>query len=73
VFNTRDAREIWGRITCPTLLIRGAESWAGDWVKDGRFSAFRSAQTDTIEKAGHWVHHDQLGAFLKTLRRFLGL
>ena len=73
VFNTRDAREIWGRITCPTLLIRGAESWAGDWVKDGRFSAFRNAQSDTIETAGHWVHHDQLGAFLKTVRRFLGL
>ena len=73
VFNTRDAREIWGRITCPTLLIRGAESWAGDWVKDGRFSAFRNAQTDTVEKAGHWVHHDQLGAFLKIVRRFLGL
>jgi pimeloyl-ACP methyl ester carboxylesterase len=73
VFNTRDAREIWGRITCPTLLIRGAESWAGDWVKDGRFSAFRNAQSDTIETAGHWVHHDQLGTFLKTVRRFLGL
>ena len=73
VFNTRDAREIWGRITCPTLLIRGGESWAGDWVKDGRFSAFRNAQTDTIEMAGHWVHHDQLSAFLKIVRRFLGL
>ena len=73
VFNTRDAREIWGRITCPTMLIRGAESWAGDWVKDGRFSAFRNAQTDTVEKAGHWVHHDQLGAFLKIVRRFLSL
>jgi pimeloyl-ACP methyl ester carboxylesterase len=73
VFNTRDAHEIWGRITCPTLLIRGAESWAGDWVKDGRFSAFRNAQTHTVEKAGHWVHHDELGVFLKTVRRFLGV
>jgi len=73
VFNTRDAREIWGRITCPTLLIRGAESWAGDWVKDGRFSAFRSAQTDTVAKAGHWVHHDELDVFLQIVRRFLDL
>jgi pimeloyl-ACP methyl ester carboxylesterase len=71
MFNTRDAREIWGRITCPTQLIRGSESWVGDWVKDGRFSAFRNATTDTIQKAGHWVHHDQLDPFLKIVRRFL--
>ena len=43
MFNNRDAREIWGRITCPTLLIRGTESWAGDWVKDGRIQAFKHA------------------------------
>ena len=24
-----------------------------------------------IEKAGHWVHHDQLAAFLKAVREFL--
>ena len=71
MFNTRDAREIWERITCPTFLIRGSESWAGDWVKDGRFAAFKNAQTVTVEKAGHWVHHDQLGEFLTHVHRFL--
>jgi pimeloyl-ACP methyl ester carboxylesterase len=71
MFNTRDAREIWGRITCPTMLIRGAESWAGDWVKDGRFAVFKNADTVTIERAGHWVHHDQLGEFLGVVHRFL--
>jgi len=24
-----------------------------------------------FEKAGHWVHHDQLDAFLDTVRKFL--
>ena len=42
MFNTKDAREIWGRITCPMLLIRGSESWAGDWVKDGRIKVFQA-------------------------------
>jgi pimeloyl-ACP methyl ester carboxylesterase len=72
-FNMKDARDIWGRIECPTLLIRGSESWAGDWVKDGRFAAFKNAQSVTIEKAGHWVHHDQLSEFMTVVRRFLGV
>jgi pimeloyl-ACP methyl ester carboxylesterase len=71
LFNLGDAREIWGRIECPVLLIRGAESWAGDWEKDGRMSAFHNARTVTIRKAGHWVHHDQLGEFLRVVKRFL--
>jgi len=73
MFNNKDARDIWGQIKSPALLIRGAESWGGDWVKDGRFSAFKSAQTVTIEQAGHWVHHDQLAGFLAVVHRFLGI
>jgi pimeloyl-ACP methyl ester carboxylesterase len=73
MFNNRDAREIWGRITCPTLLIRGTESWAGDWVKDGRIQAFKHAESVTIDKAGHWVHHDRLDEFLAVTHRFLGV
>jgi pimeloyl-ACP methyl ester carboxylesterase len=73
LFNLKDAAEIWGRISCPCLLIRGDESWAGDWEKDGRLSAFRAAEVVTIRKAGHWVHHDQLAEFLKIVHRFLGI
>jgi pimeloyl-ACP methyl ester carboxylesterase len=73
LFNQADARDIWSRIDCPTLLIRGAESWAGDWVKDGRSDAFVNARTITISDAGHWVHHDQLGEFLKVVHQFLGI
>lgn len=73
LFNLEDATEIWGRIICPTLLIRGDESWAGDWEKDGRLKAFRNAEVVTIRGAGHWVHHDQLGEFLEVAHRFLGV
>jgi pimeloyl-ACP methyl ester carboxylesterase len=66
-----EARRIWGRITCPTLLVRGTESWATDPVQDGQASAFRGAQCIDIANAGHWVHHDQLDTFLSVVRDFM--
>jgi pimeloyl-ACP methyl ester carboxylesterase len=70
-FDVEDMRALWGRIACPTLLVRGADSWASDPVKDGRIAPFQNARLVTIPKAGHWVHHDQLGAFLAAVRAFL--
>jgi pimeloyl-ACP methyl ester carboxylesterase len=66
-----DQRETWSRITCPTLLVRGAQSWASDPVADGRIEAFPNARRIDIDSAGHWVHHDQLDRFLEEVRRFL--
>jgi pimeloyl-ACP methyl ester carboxylesterase len=71
LFNLDEAREIWGQITCPVLLVRGRESWAPDPKADGRVKSFRQAQVVTIDGAGHWVHHDQLQAFLSKVRGFL--
>jgi pimeloyl-ACP methyl ester carboxylesterase len=70
-FDVEDMRALWARIECPVLLLRGADSWAGDVVEDGRIRAFQNARAVTIPKAGHWVHHDQLDAFLTALRGFL--
>jgi len=70
-FNAEDARAIWARITAPSLLIRGADSHAADPERDGRASAFRHRQVVTIANAGHWVHHDQLAAFLRVVEHFL--
>jgi pimeloyl-ACP methyl ester carboxylesterase len=70
-FDVDDMRALWTRIECPTLLVRGADSWASDPVKDGRIEPFRNARAITIPKAGHWVHHDQLDAFLAAVRGFL--
>jgi len=64
-------REQWGRITCPTLLVRGLQSWASDPIEDGRASAFKNAQCVGIDGAEHWVHHDQLDEFLRITRAFL--
>jgi pimeloyl-ACP methyl ester carboxylesterase len=53
------------------LLVRGTESWASDPEKDGRATAFKDYRLVNIERAGHWVHHDQLDVFLKHVREFL--
>ena len=62
---------LYSRIACPTLLIRGTESWASDPIADGRASHFANARVENVEQAGHWVHHDQLDVFLRLTRAFL--
>jgi pimeloyl-ACP methyl ester carboxylesterase len=70
---TREAiAELWGSITCPTLLVYGTESWATNPAEDGRLAYFKNASVLGVEKAGHWVHHDQLDLFLREVRAFLG-
>jgi len=66
-------RTLWSRITCPTLLVRGTESWASDPVEDTRIDSFQNAKAVNFEGAGHWVHHDRLEGFLLAVREFLGL
>ena len=70
-FNIAEAREIWNQIRCPTLLIRGSESWASDPEQDGRATAFHNYESVLVKDAGHWVHHDQLDAFMRVVWGFL--
>ena len=70
-YDFAEVREIWGRIECPTLLMRGVESWASDPSVDGRMDAFRNARLENVPEAGHWVHHDRLDEFLRLVREFL--
>jgi pimeloyl-ACP methyl ester carboxylesterase len=62
---------LWSRITCPTLLVYGKESWASNPLDDGRIRHFANAKVVSFEGAGHWVHHDRLEGFLAELRGFL--
>jgi pimeloyl-ACP methyl ester carboxylesterase len=70
-FNIAEAREIWNQIRCPVLLVRGSESWAADPETDGKASAFHCYESVLIKDAGHWVHHDQLDAFMDVVTDFL--
>jgi pimeloyl-ACP methyl ester carboxylesterase len=62
--SAEESRALYGRITCPTLLMRGMESWASDPEADGRAKAFSNARVINVPNAGHWVHHDQLEVFM---------
>ena len=70
-FNIAEARELWNQIRCPTLLIRGSESWASDPEQDGKATAFHNYKNVLVKDAGHWVHHDQLDAFMTVVWDFL--
>ncbi|MFC4293614.1 alpha/beta fold hydrolase [Novosphingobium tardum] len=67
----RNVEEMWNAITCPTLLLYGANSWASNPAKDGRIKHFRTAEVIEFENAGHWLHHDQFDRFIATLKEFL--
>jgi pimeloyl-ACP methyl ester carboxylesterase len=67
-----DVEALWARITCPTLLVYGKESWASNPLDDGRARHFKSATVISVEGAGHWVHHDRLDVFMGLVERFLG-
>ena len=66
-----EQRQLHGRISCPTLLFHGQESWASNPADDGRAEHFQNAEVASIANAGHWVHHDQLDEFLAITRAFL--
>ena len=67
----REVEQLWERITCPTLLVYGKESWASNPAEDGRIRFFKTARVVSFERAGHWVQHDRLEAFLAEVRGFL--
>ena len=68
-----EIEQLWGRISCPTLMVYGKESWAwkSNPEQDGRMTHFQNARVVALDDAGHWVHHDRLEEFLGLLRDFL--
>ncbi len=64
--------ELWGDISCPMLLLYGANSWASNPEKDGRLGVFKNdPKVIEFENAGHWLHHDQFDRFMAEVRAFL--
>lgn len=66
-----ELHKLWANISCPTLLLYGADSWASNPEKDGRMEHFNNARVIEFENAGHWLHHDQFDRFMSTLDDFL--
>ena len=70
-FGGEDREKLWEQITCPTLLVHGADSWATDPEETGDLKYFNNAKRVMFEDAGHWVHHDQLEGVVKLVGEFL--
>jgi pimeloyl-ACP methyl ester carboxylesterase len=68
---TEEIESLWSAITCPTLLLYGAKSWASNPDRDGRARHFKTARVVEFENAGHWLHHDQFDRFMAEIRAFL--
>ncbi|MEO7787200.1 MAG: alpha/beta hydrolase [Sphingomicrobium sp.] len=66
-----EVEALWAAVTCPTLLLYGADSWASNPERDGRAAKFPAARVVEYEQAGHWLHHDQLERFMGDLNAFL--
>lgn len=61
----------WKEINAPTLICWGAKSWSPNPAEDGSVAHFSDATNAAFAEAGHWLHHDQLDAFVTRLEGFL--
>ena len=66
-----DAAEVLRRVACPSLLFWGRESFAKDPETDPLAKVIQNRRVVKVDRAGHWVHHDQLDLFLRETKKFL--
>jgi pimeloyl-ACP methyl ester carboxylesterase len=69
--NVAEMSAVLGCIQCPVLLFWGRESFAMDPELAPESAVLRDLRIVKVDRAGHWVHHDQLGVFLHETRKFL--
>ena len=66
-----EVQALWAAITCPMLLLYGADSFAVNPERDGRIKHFNTARVIEYQQAGHWLHHDQFDRFISDVKAFL--
>lgn len=66
-----ETKHLYRRITCPTMLVYGENSWAGSPHNNEFLEYLSDLEVRPIQRAGHWCHHDQLEEFLSIARKFL--
>jgi pimeloyl-ACP methyl ester carboxylesterase len=64
---------LWGRITCPVLLLHAAESFLQSSETAELAKYFQNARGETISGAGHWLHHDKPDEVVRAISTFLGV
>ena len=63
--------ELWSRIACPMLLLRGDATTLPD--PQAALAHFRDARRVDIAEAGHWLHHDRPKEVLAQLQEFFSM
>jgi pimeloyl-ACP methyl ester carboxylesterase len=76
LYRREEAEECWRRCVAPTLLVLGARSeFRGGLGEDGsdeRFRAlFRQLTLETLDDAGHMLHHERPEAVAASIEAFL--
>ncbi|HKV05695.1 MAG TPA: alpha/beta hydrolase [Candidatus Acidoferrales bacterium] len=66
-----DMAELYGKITAPTLMFWGTQSFLPVPEDDPRVKAIHECRLVKVPDAGHWVHHDQIDLFLRETTAFL--
>jgi pimeloyl-ACP methyl ester carboxylesterase len=69
--NLGEAAEVLRRITCPALLFWGRQSFAKDPDTDPLALEIANHRVVKVDRAGHWLHHDQLEIFLGETKKFI--
>jgi len=68
-----DYAELWARIACPTLLLFAGESFLGAPTAANVARYFKTARSETVADAGHWLQHDQPAEVLRLIAEFLDI
>jgi pimeloyl-ACP methyl ester carboxylesterase len=77
LYRLDEARACWERVTAPVLWVDAAESETLARMKltpadiAERRSAFRNIQYQTVQNAGHMLHHDQPEEVARLIETFL--
>ena len=63
----------WRRLKCPALVVRGRQSKVLPHDEAVKMKeALQYSRLAELEDSGHWVHQEAPGAFVSTVRWFLG-
>ena len=70
-FDLDDAREVWGRIEAPVLIVNGEGDGSRNLPSDGLVEFLPGAATETIPGASHYVQLQQPAALASVITGFV--